>query len=261
MNREEAIKIIDCYDIGFYDLSGEKIPTYKLMEAFDMAIEALQAMQAKTDGDLISRADAIRWVKTECNPYGKPTLDFESGKKVIEHLEQMPSAETPTVSEKHQLSEETPTNTPTDLISRAGVSAWLSNMGHDKLASAVMDTRRFPPERAKGGDAEIPSTEQYPYMKQSPTSGADLISRADAIEAIESRQTEQWIDADVDYNNGLESAVAEIKALPSADRPSGEWIIQNEELKISDYRCSVCGRYQDDKTNYCPDCGTKMGGE
>ena len=43
--------------------------------------------------DLISRQAAIRWVKTECNPYGKPTLEFESGKKVIEHLEQMPSAE------------------------------------------------------------------------------------------------------------------------------------------------------------------------
>lgn len=43
--------------------------------------------------DLISREDAIRWVKTECNPYGKPTLDFESGKKVIEHLKQMPSAQ------------------------------------------------------------------------------------------------------------------------------------------------------------------------
>lgn len=44
-------------------------------------------------GNCISREDAIRWVKTECNPYGKPTLDFESGKKVIEHLEQMPSAQ------------------------------------------------------------------------------------------------------------------------------------------------------------------------
>lgn len=43
--------------------------------------------------DYISRQAAIRWVKTECNPYGKPTLDFESGKKVIEHLEQMPSAQ------------------------------------------------------------------------------------------------------------------------------------------------------------------------
>lgn len=43
--------------------------------------------------DNISRQAAIRWVKTESNPYGKPTLDFESGKKVIEHLKQMPSAE------------------------------------------------------------------------------------------------------------------------------------------------------------------------
>ena len=45
------------------------------------------------DKDLISRKAAIRWVKTECNPYGKPTLEFESGKKVIEHLEQMPSVQ------------------------------------------------------------------------------------------------------------------------------------------------------------------------
>lgn len=40
--------------------------------------------------DAVSREDAIRWVKTECNPYGKPTLDFESGKKVIEYLKSMP---------------------------------------------------------------------------------------------------------------------------------------------------------------------------
>jgi len=42
MTREEAIKIIGCYDIGFYDLSGEKIPAEKLLEAFEMAREALQ---------------------------------------------------------------------------------------------------------------------------------------------------------------------------------------------------------------------------
>lgn len=43
MTSEEAIKIIECYDIGFYDLSGEKITADKLADAFDMAIEALQA--------------------------------------------------------------------------------------------------------------------------------------------------------------------------------------------------------------------------
>lgn len=43
--------------------------------------------------DLIDRQAAIQWVKTECNQYGKPTLDFESGKRVIEHLKQLPSAQ------------------------------------------------------------------------------------------------------------------------------------------------------------------------
>lgn len=42
MTKEEAIKIINCYDIGFYDLSGEKISADKLAEAFNMAIEALK---------------------------------------------------------------------------------------------------------------------------------------------------------------------------------------------------------------------------
>lgn len=59
----------------------------------------------------------------------------------------------------------------------------------------------------------------------------DLISRADAVKAIESRQTEQWIDADVDYNNGLESALAEIKSLPSAE---AEWIPCSERLPSDD---------------------------
>ena len=68
--------------------------------ALHMAIDALKAQAERTEErtethacDLISRQAAIRWVKTECNPYGKPTLDFESGKKVIEHLKQMPSAQ------------------------------------------------------------------------------------------------------------------------------------------------------------------------
>ena len=32
-----------------------------------------------------------------------------------------------------------------DLISRHGVSAWLDNMGHPKLADAILDEKRFPP--------------------------------------------------------------------------------------------------------------------
>lgn len=56
--------------------------------------------------DLISRQAAIKWVKTECNPYSKPTLDFESGKKVIEYLEQMPSVQQWVPLSTNQLPEE-----------------------------------------------------------------------------------------------------------------------------------------------------------
>lgn len=33
-----------------------------------------------------------------------------------------------------------------DLISRQGVSAWLYNMGHEKLSEYVLDEKRFPSE-------------------------------------------------------------------------------------------------------------------
>lgn len=85
--------------------------------------------------DLISRQQAIRWVKTECNPYGKPTLDFESGKKVIEHLEQMP----PIQPEPHWIpvTERLPDNSRNVLItSKSGVSmAWYNGLYFEKGAS------------------------------------------------------------------------------------------------------------------------------
>ena len=55
-------------------------------------IKNLPSAQSELCEDAVSRKDAIRWVKTECNPYGKPTLDFESGVKVMEYLKRMPSA-------------------------------------------------------------------------------------------------------------------------------------------------------------------------
>ena len=37
-------------------------------------------------------ADALYYkVKCKCNPYGKPTIDFESGKKVLDWIEEAPT--------------------------------------------------------------------------------------------------------------------------------------------------------------------------
>lgn len=49
---------------------------------------------------------------------------------------------------------------------------------------------------------------------------SDLIKREDAIKAIK-----QWRDNDGSlFDVGLNQAIREIKRLPSADRPQGEWI-------------------------------------
>lgn len=86
---------------------------------------------------------------------------------------------------------------------------------------------------------------------------SDLISRQDAIEAIESRQTEQWIESDIDYNSGLESALCEIKALPSAEAVQGEC---RTCKRSSDYlwkngengtRCPIEEHYALPKDGYC----------
>ena len=81
MKREEAIKIIDCYDIGFYDLSGEKIPADKLAEAFDMAIEALSVAVSREDTVTLNspisiQAEMVAVVRCkDCKHYG--VMKFE----------------------------------------------------------------------------------------------------------------------------------------------------------------------------------------
>lgn len=64
-----------------------------LREMGDNLLREIHSRAMSRMGDCISRKDAIRWIKTECNPYGKPTLDFESGKRVMKHLEQIPPAQ------------------------------------------------------------------------------------------------------------------------------------------------------------------------
>lgn len=40
-------------------------------------------------------ADALAMaIKTECNPYGRPTIDFESGKKVLKIIDNAPTIDT-----------------------------------------------------------------------------------------------------------------------------------------------------------------------
>ena len=60
MNKAEAIKILNNYDLNFCDIDGNPIPPQDLAEACDMAIEALeQEPTAEYSSDVISRQAAI----------------------------------------------------------------------------------------------------------------------------------------------------------------------------------------------------------
>lgn len=70
----------------------------------------------------------------------------------------------------------------------------------------------------------------------------------------------------------VNSAFADaVKALPSADRPQGEWVYCEDEYGIDGYRCSNCGKhiawdYQHKFINFiedyhtCPFCDARMKG-
>ena len=93
----------------------------------------------------------------------------------------------------------------------------------------------------------------------------DLISRADAIEAVESLPNTPNGFSDT-YDKAC--IIGLIEALPSAEVPSvsaervGEWIVEYGDKHYK--RCSVCGKafYSLPRsTNYCSNCGAKMKGD
>jgi rubrerythrin len=116
----------------------------------------------------------------------------------------------------------------------------------------------------------------------------DLISRADAIEAVASADetngtikvfsgleiidmlnalpsadtvSREFYEATIKVNHGLAKENIELKEqIESADRPSGEWIFNGDgkEHGKSWFICDQCGQSLFHKTNYCPNCGTYM---
>lgn len=41
---------------------------------------------------LIDADKLYDWIRRECNPYGKPTIDFESGNRMLDIIKRMPTA-------------------------------------------------------------------------------------------------------------------------------------------------------------------------
>ena len=81
----------------------------------------------------------------------------------------------------------------------------------------------------------------------------DTIYREDAIEAI--KDNSFALGDDYMEINGY-GAIDDIRALPSADRPPGEWIDNGDRF----FRCSLCGTKDTDRWHWCHGCGHPMKG-
>lgn len=80
----------------------------------------------------------------------------------------------------------------------------------------------------------------------------DLIKKSDAIATIEKRK--EKIVSNYESDKWFRKMISEVEAIPSADRPQGEWI------NIGGYE--VCKNCHEVKRfphwNFCPNCGARM---
>lgn len=91
----------------------------------------------------------------------------------------------------------------------------------------------------------------------------DLIRRKDAIKAIKGNS---YVDDDYIEINGY-GAIEDIRSLPSADRPQGEWIDAEIPLESGGsmpiQACNLCKTfyplaYTGGGHRFCPNCGADM---
>lgn len=86
----------------------------------------------------------------------------------------------------------------------------------------------------------------------------DTIYREDAIKAINLRAR---IPHDIASAQYASMAINAICSVPSADRPSGEWIDRGMRVPSSWVKkCSLCGHETDTWRwcKFCPNCGARM---
>ena len=89
---------------------------------------------------------------------------------------------------------------------------------------------------------------------------SDSISRQDAIDAIRKFQTYKLFEKDNMLLVDQAEVMTELMMLPSADRPTGEWIKSN--ILPHGWHCSHCDApvMTDDISEmlFCPNCGARM---
>ena len=101
---------------------------------------------------------------------------------------------------------------------------------------------------------------ENPKVTERNIQSGDLISREDAIDAVCGDCTIETKESC--KSDGYCYEVRNLLALPTADRPQGEWIDwlgSGNEWECSICKCSI-ESHGSIAYNYCPMCGARMGG-
>jgi hypothetical protein len=81
------------------------------------------------------------------------------------------------------------------------------------------------------------------------------IDREDTIQILKDLQKDHLQFCLIPFRQAIER----VQALPSTDRPPGEWI-DYRQYNIPLFDCSICGYHAKKMSNFCPNCGSKMKG-
>lgn len=101
------------------------------------------------------------------------------------------------------------------------------------------------------------------------TKMSDLIKRSDAIKVLKDSVVEMGSDDFCEMGVHIDDIEAVVNAIPSADRPSGEWIDAEIPLECGGSMpiqvCNLCKTfyplaYTGGGHRFCPNCGARMKG-
>lgn len=239
MTREEAIKVLTVIKGSKEFIQGFGTKYNNDIEAIDMAIESLSAEPNKSRpyGDCakcIHEYGTLGCCTTVSNEW---VYDCDNGMAQYEK----------TTAEPSKSAEQNVADVPIDdLVSRAEVLALINKAMFNTDNRDIQD---YIFNGLRRDVHNLPSADR-PTPKQT-----DTLIIADALRYL-IQDTERH-ELDRTRAEELREQILKHGAsmCSSADRPKGEWIVENHEVV-----CSVCGQ-NNLETNFCPNCGADMRGE
>ena len=220
--------------------------------------------KTKTEGDLISRKSVIQLTREMISAEEYGLMDLLDEVKKLPTIPQ-PKAEEDFISRKAVLEKFCDWNCGENSCNGDNEQClsirWIKNL--PTIPQTDISHSYMVEEKAELGKwneltvKEVNMTDIFTRLKE------------DIENERENVNSDKFTELEKSYNNGYFDGALYVIGVFFAHNNAyekqtnmAEWIYCGEDdLAISEYQCSNCGKYQDDVTNFCPNCGCRMKGE